>query len=61
MCWANNATLFPGHGNDACNQTTRGEGEANEGADGHNKERAGPVSVLAVCCYAGSGLVLGGE
>ena len=52
------ATLFPGYGNDA--RRLEEEGEAKEGADGHNKETSGPVSALAVCCYAGSGLVLGG-
>jgi hypothetical protein len=36
-----------------------GEGLAKEGAEGHNKETSGPVSVLCGWCYAGSGLVLG--
>ena len=38
----------------------RGEDLAKEGAEGHNKETSGPVSVLCGWCYAGSGLVLGG-
>jgi hypothetical protein len=51
-----NATPFPGNGSDA----TRGE--TKEGADGHNKERSGPVSILCVCqcCYTVCGLVLDG-
>jgi hypothetical protein len=49
-----NATLLTGTGNDA----TRGE--AKEGADGHNKETSGPVSVRCLCCYTVCGLVLGG-
>jgi hypothetical protein len=36
------------------------EGLAKEGAERHNKETSGPVSVLCGWCYAGSGLVLGG-
>jgi hypothetical protein len=36
-----------------------GAGLAKESAEGHNKETSGPGSVVAVWCYAGSGLVLG--